>query len=128
LTTKVHAAVDAGGHPIRILLTQGQAAECPRALELLSGFQPDYVLADKGYDSATLVHQIEERGSIAVIPPRSSRRIQRSYDKQVYRCRNVVERYFQKLKNYRRLSSRYERQAENFFSMISLVSIIIWLS
>jgi len=128
LSTKIHAAVDALGNPLRLLLTEGQASEYGQADALIDGFQADYVLADKGYDSDHFVGIILENGAIPVIPSRMNRKEPRDYDKELYKERNLVERLFQKLKHYRRIATRYERLARNYQAMLCLVSTVIWLA
>jgi len=128
LSTKIHAAVDALGNPVRLLLTGGQISDYQKADDLIEGFQADYVIADKGYDSDAFVQAINSTGAEAVIPPRSNRKKMRSYDEELYKDRNLVERLFQKLKHYRRIATRYERLARNYFSMLALVLTVIWLA
>lgn len=128
LSTKIHAAVDALGDPLRLLLTEGQASEYGQADALIDGFQADYVLADKGYDSDHFVGVILENGAIPVIPSRRNRKESRDYDKELYKERNLVKRLFQKLKHYRRIATRYERLARNYQAMLCLVSAVIWLA
>ncbi len=128
MSTKIHAAVDALGNPVRLLLTGGQISDYQKADDLIEGFQADYVIADKGYDSDAFVQAINSTGAEAVIPPRSNRKKMRSYDEELYKDRNLVERLFQKLKHYRRIATRYERLARNYFSMLALVSTVIWLA
>ncbi len=128
LTTKIHAAVDALGNPVRLLLTPGQASEYGQAEALLNGFTPDQVLADKGYDSDAFVESIQRVGAEAVIPSRKNRQQPRPLDRHIYKDRNLVERFFQKLKQFRRVATRYERLAKNYQSMLSLVSAVIWLA
>lgn len=93
----------------------------------MDGFHADFVIADKGYDSDTFVETIQGNGGTPVIPSRSNRKISRDYDKDFYKERNLGERLFQKLKQYRRVATRYERLALNYMTMLSLVSILIWL-
>lgn len=111
LSTKIHAAVDALGNPVRFILTAGQYSEIRQADALIEGFSADYVIADKGYDSDLFIVAIESGEAIAVIPPRRNRTTARAYDEHLYRERNLVERVFQKLKHYRRIATRYERLA-----------------
>lgn len=85
------------------------------------------MLADKGYDSRALVEAIEAQGAEAVIPPRSCQQ-SRVYDKAKYRLRNRVERCFAKLKQWRRIATRYDRKPANFLSGILIASILIWLN
>lgn len=128
MSTKIHAAVDALGNPVRLFLTQGQTSEYTLANELISGLQCDYVIADRGYDSDSFVQAIHLGGAEAVIPPRRNRKSLRDYDSMLYKERNLVERLFQKLKNYRRIATRYERLARNYNAMLLLAATIIWLA
>ena len=127
MTTKIHAAVDALGNPVRLLLSVGQASEYGQANALIEGFTVGHVVADKGYDSDDFVAMIENSGAIAVIPPRKNRTNMRLYDKHIYKARNLVERFFQKIKNFRRIATRYERLARNYLAMLHLAATIIWL-
>ena len=127
MSTKIHAAVDALGNPVRLILTAGQASEYAQAGALIEGFDADYILADKGYDSNEFIEIIDKFGAQAVIPPRKNRIQQRPYDEVIYKERNLVERFFQKIKNFRRIATRYERLARNYLSMLQLASITIWL-
>jgi len=128
LSTKIHAAVDSLGNPIRLILTAGQASEYGQSLALIEGFPAEYVLADKGYDSDQFVSAIEETGAKPVIPPRKNRLDQRKYDSELYKERNLVERLFQKMKHFRRIATRYERLGRNYQAMLSLVASVIWLA
>ena len=103
LSTKIHAAVDALGNPVRFILTAGQHSEIKQASPLIEGFSADYIIADKGYDADAFIVAIETREAIVVIPPKKNRKTARDYDEYLYRERNLVERVFQKLKHYRRL-------------------------
>lgn len=128
MSTKIHAAVDALGNPVRLILTEGQSSDYTKAEELITGFQADYVIADKGYDSDSFVIAINNSDAKAVIPPRSNRKKMREYDIELYKERNLVERFFQKLKHYRRIATRYERLGRNYLAMLVLVSTVIWLA
>lgn len=114
-------------NPVRLLLTPGQESEYTQAEALIDGFHADFVIADKGYDSDAFVAAIESSGASPVIPPRSNRKTPRDYDKDIYKERNLVERLYQQLKEYRRVATRYERLAVNFMTMLNLVIILIWL-
>ena len=127
LSTKIHAAVDALGNPVRFILTEGQSSEHDQADALIEGFYANFVLADKGYDANDFIEKIQASGAVAVIPARKNRIEGRPYDKTLYKERNFVERLFQKLKHYRRIATRYERLARNYMAMLSLVATIIWL-
>jgi transposase len=128
LSTKIHAAVDAQGNPLRLLLTAGQTSEYAQAVALIAGFEANYVLADKGYDSDAFVATITESQAIPVIPSKMNRKVPRDFDRMLYKERNRVERFFQKLKHFRRIATRYERLARNYQAMLSLVSTVIWLN
>ena len=94
---------------------------------MIDGFNADYIVADKGYDSNDFVDAIEASGAAAVIPPRCNRNQPREYDREIYKQRNLVERFFQKIKNFRRIATRYERLARNYLAMLQLAATVIWL-
>jgi transposase len=102
-------------------ITPGQAAEYAQAVSLLEGQQAEAVIADKGYDSAEIVATIEALGAIAVIPPRRHWKQPRTYDRALYKQRNLIERCFNRLKQFRRFSTRYCRTIEAFRSCTALV-------
>ena len=120
--------VDALGNPLRFRLTAGQVADIKEAEALIEGFETQAVIGDKGYDADALVARIEASGAQAVIPPRKNRTEQRSYDHHLYEDRNLVERFFNRLKQFRRIATRYEKLARNFSSMINLVFTYLWLA
>ncbi len=126
-STKLHAAVDALGNPLRLLVTAGQCAEITQAEALLAGYQAEAVIADKGYDSDALVLKIEDSGSVVVIPPRRNRKVQRDYDANLYADGNKVERFFNRLKHYRRVATRYEKTARNYLAFVQVASIVTLL-
>ncbi|KJS07506.1 MAG: transposase, partial [Gammaproteobacteria bacterium BRH_c0] len=127
LSTKIHAAVDALGNPLRLIVTGGQASEFGQALHLIEGWAAEHVLADKGYDSDQFVKAVNDSGAVAVIPSRCHRKIGREHDREIYKERNLVERFFQKLKQFRRIATRYEKLKRNYQAMLELVCSIIWL-
>ncbi len=132
MTTKIHAIVDALGNPVALSLTPGQAADINQAVPLLDQIddriEPDALLADKGYDSDALVETLEERGITPVIPPKANRREPRKTDFALYRERNLVERFFCKLKQYRAIATRYDKLANTFLAGVVLVCILFWLN
>lgn len=97
---------DALGNPLRLILTPGNVADCTQAEQLLEGVTADSVLADKGYDSNSTVALIETMGAGVVIPPKTNRLVQRLCDFALYRERNLVERFFNKIKHYRAIATR----------------------
>ena len=127
MSTKIHAAGDALGLPVRLIGTPGQRNDIALAHDLIEGFEADAVIADKGYDADHLVQTIVETGAEVVIPPKSNRKVQRSYDKHLYRERNAVERFFCKLKQFRRVATRYDKLLANFMGFVKLAAIAIWL-
>ena len=112
---------------MELRLTPGQQADITQAELLLEGYQPDAVLADKGYDADALVKRIEAKGAEAVIPPKSNRKEPRDYDKDLYKERNLVERFMNRIKHYRRIATRYEKTARNFLGFVQVASIMVLL-
>ena len=127
-TTKIHAVCDAMGNPIRFILTGGERNDCTQALDLLEGMSGQAVLADKGYDADYIVEAAEIMGAIAVIPPKSNRKVQREYDRDLYKERNLIERMFGKLKQFRRIATRYDKTQSAFMAFIHVASILLWLN
>lgn len=128
LTTKIHALVDAEGRPIRIALTPGQAHDGTAAEELLADLTPGAtLLADKAYDSNAIRQQVQEQDVWVNIPPKSNRKGTFVFSAFVYRYRNLVERFFNKLKQFRGLATRYDKNPDNFLAAIKLVSARIWI-
>ena len=116
INTKLHAAVDSNGMPINFIITAGTTADCTQAISLLDGLSPGYVLADRGYDTDEIVQYMEKNSAVAVIPPKRNRKEQRQYDKYLYKLRHRVENYFQKVKNWRSLATRYVKTTLSFAS------------
>jgi transposase len=128
LTTKIHAVVDAKGLPIRLGLTPGQAYDGESAMELLNALPENaMVLADKAYDANAIREMINGQGAWANIPPKSNRKDPICFSPYLYKARNLVERFFNKIKHFRRIATRYDKLAANYMAMIKLASIRIWL-
>ncbi len=128
LTTKVHALTDARGLPLELVLTPGQAADCPVAAQLLSHLRQDtIVLADKAYDADWLRRQIETAGAAANIPPKIHRRTTLAFNRTLYREGKRIERFFNRIKQFRRLATRYEKHAANFLAMLKLAAAQLWM-
>jgi len=128
LTTKIHVVVDALGNPVAISLTPGQASDVGQAAPLLEEIEPKAFLADKAYDADALIETLDERGIIPVIPPKANRVEPRETDFALYRERNLVERFFCKLKGFRAIATRYDKLANTFLAAVQLVSILFWLN
>jgi putative transposase len=126
-STKIHACVDALGNPLRIILTQGQRADITQATDLVADYQTDALIADRGYDADSLIELLENKQIQVVIAAKKNRLVQRKIDKNLYKDRNKVERYFNKLKQYRRVATRYEKTASSFASFVYLASALILL-
>lgn len=128
MSTKIHALVEGLGSLARFRLTGGEAGDSPEALPLLGDLQPDSLSADKAYDTDAILEHLANRGIDAVIPPRSHRIVQRAFDKHQYKNRNLVERFFCRIKQFRRIATRYDKLAERFASFVALTAAVIWLA
>jgi transposase len=125
--TKLHAVCDAKGRPLVLVLTPGNTHDCKVAQLCIEALPPSAELvADKGYDSRLLREWLEARGTTPVIPPRSHRKVQYAYDRAAYRQRNIIERMFCRLKDWRRIATRYDRKLSTFFSAVALAAAVIW--
>lgn len=129
MSTKIHALTDALGNPIRLSLSGGQASDLVGADQLLPGLEAGALLADKAYDADARVLAVLEAAEItAVIPPKRNRIVRREYDQDLYRARHLIENFFQKLKQYRAISTRYDKLARNFLAGIHLAATCILLT
>ena len=125
--SKLHLAVDARGLPVELHLTAGQESDAAYAGLLLGEHRPGAVIADKGYDSDRIVQAIKDRGARVVIPPLRCRKLPRRYDRQRYKERNLAERFIGKIKQYRRVATRYEKKAANYLAFVHLASVMVLL-
>jgi putative transposase len=105
----------------------GQRNDIAFAHELVDGLEAEATIADKGYDADHLCDRLAETGTDVVIPPKRNRKVQRPYDPQLYRERNLIERFFNKLKQFRRVATRYDKLLANFMGFVKLAAIAIWL-
>ena len=128
LTTKVHALVDALGNPVNLMLTPGQDHDLTCAQPLLENADPGALIGDKAYDADALLDTLNARAITAVIPPKANRKVQRDCDFVLYRERNLVERFFNKLKHFRAIATRYDKLARNFLAGVHLASVMILLN
>ncbi|WP_288410541.1 IS5 family transposase [uncultured Herbaspirillum sp.] len=120
LSTKLHLAVDSTGRPLRLIVTEGQVHDISCANELVEHLRAKAVIADKGYDSDAFVQVVRTTGAKVVIPPRSNRKTKRRYSRALYRTRNLVERFFNRIKQFRRVSTRYDKPADSYLVFASL--------
>ena len=116
------------GLPIAFALTGGEVSDFKGYLPIMNadGPAPKVLLADKGYDADFIRQDMERRGGIAMIPTKRNRLIQLPVDPDIYALRNMVERCFNKLKNARRLATRYDKTADSYLGFIHIVSIRLW--
>ena len=129
LTTKIHALTDAEGRPVRLELTAGQAADAPMAEKLLADLQPGAtLLADKAYDTDAIRDFARNRNAWANIPAKANRRETFSFSRWVYRQRNLIERFFNRIKNMRGIATRYDRRADNYLAALKIAATRIWIA
>ena len=121
-------AVDALGNPLRVILSAGQITDIEQAEALIKDQPAEFIVADKGYDSDAFVQTITAQGSQAVIPPRSNRLNQRLFDSHIYKDRNLIERFFSRIKQFRRIATRYDKLAQSFLSFVHLACTFVWLA
>lgn len=126
-STKVHLAVDALGNPLRFLLTAGQSHDQTQADELVKDFAFEVLLADKGYDTKAFLDGLEAQGVQIVVPSRKNRKEVREYDHHLYKERHLVECCINKLKQFRRVFSRFEKLSKNYLSFLYFAGSLIWL-
>jgi transposase len=115
------------GCPIRVILTAGQKGDAPQAAGLLDGQRPDIVMADTAYDADHFRAAIAAAGAIAVIPNNPSRAAKLPFDKELYKERHLVECCFSRLKQFRRVATRYEKTAQNFLAVVTIAATILWI-
>ena len=116
------------GNPLRVILSAGQIADIECAAQTIEDLPAQAVIADKGYDADHFVAKIEAAGAQAVIPPRSNRLALRNFDRHLYRDRNLIERFFARIKHFRRIATRYDKLALSFLSFVHLACTFVWLA
>jgi transposase len=139
VSTKLHLRAEGGGKPIVAVLTGGERHEQIALEALLDGGvirrpgrgrprrRPRRVAGDKGYSSPTARHRLRRRGIRPVIPSKSNERRQPHFDREAYRRRNQIERLINRLKQARRVATRYEKRAANYLAMVTISMILLWL-
>jgi len=129
MNTKLHAVTDTSGRPIRLFITAGQVSDYTGAAALMNGLpEAEWLLADRGYDADWFRKALLDKDIKPCIPGRKSRKIPVKYDKRRYKRRNRIERMFGKLKDWRRVATRYDRCPNVFISAIALAAtVLFWL-
>ena len=127
LSTKIHMAVRGLGCPVRLILTGGHRGDAPQAIPLIEGLAADAVMADTAYDSDQIREAIAEKGAVAAIPNNPSRAKTYKLDKHLYAQRHLVECCFSRLKQFRRVATRYEKTARNYLAIVTLAATVLWL-
>jgi transposase len=129
LSTKIHALVSESGRLLNYSLTGGQVADINIAPTLLLQAKPARaVVGDRAYDSNAFIAHVEQLGLAAVIPPRSNRKVMRTVDNALYRQRNIIERWFGRVKVFRRVATRYEKTAASFIGFVAVAAFVVVLS
>ena len=127
MSTKIHLAVRGLGQPVALRLTAGQRGDLPQAAALIAGQKATFVLADGAYDAAPWREAIQAVGATPVIPNTPQRASKYPFDRHLYRERHLVECCFAKLKQFRRVATRYEKTARNYRAVVTLAAIALWL-
>jgi transposase len=129
LNSKLHAVCDGRGRPLVMLLSEGQMSDYKGAALMIDAFpKAKALLGDKGYDADWFRQALTERGITPCIPSKANRKIQIDYDKTLYRQRHKIENMFGRIKDWRRIHTRYDRCAHTFMSAICIAAaVIFWL-
>jgi len=123
---KAYIDVDARGMPLKILISDRNVHDSQRAEELSKDFKAKYLIADKGYDSKSIVEFVAKTGMKAVIPSRSNAKMQRNYDKELYKKRHIVENFFLKIKKFMGISTRYTKNISSSQAYLTIASIMLY--
>ena len=127
MSAKIHALVDALGHPTAFTLSGGQAHDLIGADQLWPGREADLLIADKAFDAdERVITMLAGKNKAVVIPPKANRKIARTYDRHLYKARHLIETFFAKLKQSRAIATRYDKTARNFLAAVHLTASTIW--
>ncbi|NND41839.1 MAG: IS5 family transposase [Silicimonas sp.] len=127
LSSKIHLAVRGLGCPVRFTLTAGQMGDAPQAGALIEGLPAEVIMADTAYDADHFRQEIADKGALAVIPNNPSRAQKYPLDKHLYAQRHLVECCFSRLKQFRRIATRYEKTARNYIAVVTIAAIVLWM-
>lgn len=125
ITTKLNLSLSDAWVPLGLILTPGHRNDITQASALIQGHCYKCVIGDKAYDSDAFREKIVSAGAVAVIPPRESCTDPRPYDQDLYKCRNIIERFFHRLKQYRRIATRYDKLAIRYLGFVYFAAILI---
>lgn len=127
-STKIHLKTNGAGLPIAVEITGGEVSDYRGYGPLMEADGPlaRVLLADRGYDSDAIRQDMQDRGGVAVIPARRNRKVRESVDTHIYALRNRIERCFNRLKNARRVATRYDKTAASFLGFVQITSIRMW--
>ena len=125
-TTKIHVSVDELGRPRRLIVRPGHRGDAPVTAERVEGFAPALCLADAAYDSDAPRARLIARGATPVIPNNLTRKRKHPFDRAAHRLRNVVERTLCRLKDRRRIATRYDKLARNFLASVAIAAIVTY--
>ena len=128
MTTKIHALVDALGNPVEVMLSPGQDHDLTCAEPLIEAADPGALIADKAFDADAFIAALADRSIAPVIPPKSNRKTVRPCDFALYCERNLIERFFNTLKHFRAIATRYDKLAKTFLAGVQLVCAVILLN
>jgi transposase len=129
LSTKIHTVVDALGNPLGFHLTGGEVHDLAGADHLLADMAADALIANKAFDAdKRVIEPLAAAGRTVVIPPKSGRKTQRDFDRDIYKERHLIENFFARLKQYRAIATRYDKTARNFLAAIYLAASVVWLN
>jgi transposase len=128
MNTKIHAVTDEAGLPVRLFVTAGNDADISHAETMAEELDAEMLVADKGYDSDEFRASLKASDITPCIPSRSNRKHPQPYSKPSYRKRHVVENFFERLKNFRRVATRYDKLAETFLGFVCLASTLVTLT
>ena len=138
-TTKIHLRCEGYGKPVIFTVTGGQVHDTRQVSALISRgairrigrgrprLRPAKMVSDKAYSSRSIRLALRKRGIIPVIPTKANERRQPGFDREAYRQRNIIERMINRLKNFRRIATRYEKRATNYLAMITIGAILLWI-
>ena len=112
--------------PVRVVITEGTRADCKEAVALIDGLSAEALLADRGYDTDEIVEMAVKAAMEPVIPPKKNRKVQRAYDRYVYKLGHLVENAFLHLKRWRGVATRYAKRSSSFLAAVQIRCMSLW--